>query len=314
MTEAGEARDFEGAAPRLRGLAYRLLGSWADAEDAVQDTFLKWEQADKGRIENPASWLTAVCTRRCLDMLKAAHRTRVDYVGAWLPEPIHTRAVHAPDDAMELAATLQTAFLLLLERLTPKERAAYLLYEIFEMPYPEIAATLGIQEAACRKLVSRARANVDQARVRHVTARERQEKLIAAFEAAIAGRGTDRLVGMLSEEIELCADGGGKVTATRSTLRGKAAVLRFVERGLRRFWADDEWQPADLNGAQGVVLRRDGAVTASMSFGYDEDGMVTRIFIVRNPDKLARLGELVPGANGSPTAFRGDRAEPAPNP
>ena len=129
---------FEAARPRLLGLAYRILGSRADAEDAVQDTFVKWQAADRSDVREPAAWLTTACTRRCLDILKAGARARVDYVGAWLPEPIATAAL-AAEDKLELAASLTTAFLLVLERLTPKERAAYLLHDIFETPYPAVA-------------------------------------------------------------------------------------------------------------------------------------------------------------------------------
>lgn len=148
---------FEARRRFLFGLAYRMLGTRADAEDAVQETFIKWLHADRGAIANPAAWLTSICTNLCVDMLRAAHRTRVDYVGSWLPEPIHTVADDTPESRLELASSLTTAFLLVLERLTPKERAAYLLHEIFDTPYPDIAATLGMQESACRKL-SRGRA------------------------------------------------------------------------------------------------------------------------------------------------------------
>src|SRR5690606_17716218 len=137
---AGEyGQVFEEERPRLVGLAYRILGSRADAEDAVQDTWLKWRLADAEAIDNPAAWLTATCTRRCIDMLRSAHRKRVDYIGAWLPEPIHTPVGHVAAENHEMAATLTTAFLLMLERLTPKERAAYLLREIFDMDYAAVA-------------------------------------------------------------------------------------------------------------------------------------------------------------------------------
>lgn len=175
---------FESRRRQLTGLAYRLLGSLAEAEDAVQDTFLKWREADQGTIDNPAAWLTTACTRRCLDLLKSARRKRVDYVGAWLPEPVHTVADGTPESSAELASSLSTAFLLLLERLSPKERAAYLLREIFDRPYPDVAAALGLQEAACRKLVSRARATIGRPAARYTAAPERQETLLAEFRQA----------------------------------------------------------------------------------------------------------------------------------
>ncbi|MEN4194546.1 sigma-70 family RNA polymerase sigma factor [Serratia marcescens] len=148
---------FESRRSFLIGLAYRILGSLADAEDAVQDTYIKWLHADRHSILNPAAWLTTVCTRRCLDLLRAAQQARVDYVGIWLPEPIQTAAAKTPEQTLELSSSLSTAFMLLLERLTPRERAAYLLHDIFDLPYADLATTLGGEETACRKLVSRAR-------------------------------------------------------------------------------------------------------------------------------------------------------------
>lgn len=177
---------FEEARPVLLGLAYRILGSRADAEDVVQDTFLKWQAAGRGEILNPLAWLKTICTRRSIDLLRSAHRARVSYVGAWLPEPIHTAV--GEGGAGGLAVSLTTAFLLMLERLTPKERAAYLLHDIFEQSYPEIAATLDLNEAACRQLMSRARSHIERAQVRHVTPLERQEELLSTFQSAIVRR------------------------------------------------------------------------------------------------------------------------------
>ncbi len=284
---------FEKARPMLVGLAYRILGSRADAEDAVQDTFLKWQKADKQGITNPASWLTTICTRRCIDLLRAAHRTRVDYVGPWLPEPVRDGTEDWEHAA--LGSSLTTAFLLLLERLTPKERAAYLLHEIFEVPYPEIAQAIELQEATCRKLVSRARAHIDKAKVRHVTPVERQEQLLAAFETAIASGSTRGLATLLSDDIELCADSGGKVPAILQVLRGKAEVLDFIARNLRQYWGTQQWVPTKINGTRGIVLQQGGRTTASVWFAYDPAGRATNIYIMRNPDKLSRLAATPEG-------------------
>lgn len=281
---------FENNRPMLMGLAYRILGSRADAEDAVQDTFIKWQMADKDDIENPAAWLTTACARRCIDLLRAAHRTRVDYVGPWLPEPVHTATEEMSEEKLSLTSSLTTAFLLLLERLTPKERAAYLLHEIFEVAYPDIAKALDMQESTCRKLVSRARANIDQARVRHVTPPERQDQLLAAFEAAIVSGHTEQFAALLSDEIELAADGGGKVPATLEVLRGKTSVLGFITQVLHANWNGYEWVVTDINGTRGVIVREDGATIASVSFAYDEEGRAAGIYIMRNPDKLSALG------------------------
>ena len=136
MAQRDDASAFEAARPMLLGLAYRILGSRAEAEDAVQDTYLKWQGADRSAIENPASWLTTLCTRRCIDLLRSARSARVDYVGAWLPEPIHASAEVDPGERLSLSSSLQTAFLLVLERLAPKERAAFLLHEVFDVSFP----------------------------------------------------------------------------------------------------------------------------------------------------------------------------------
>jgi RNA polymerase sigma-70 factor (ECF subfamily) len=290
MPDRDDLGVFERARPNLLGLAYRILGSRADAEDAVQDTFLKWRQADGGKIDNPAAWLTTICTRRCLDLLRAAHRSRVTYVGAWLPEPIHTPVEDDAESRLDLASSLTTAFLLLLERLTPKERAAYLLHEIFDVAYPEIAATLEMQETACRKLVSRAKANVDQAKVRQRIPLDRQDALLAAFQGAIASGATADLAALLSDDIRLTADGGGKAPAILEVLQGKAEVMAFVMGVLRQFWTALDWIPADINGGRGAILREGAATIATLSFAYDEAGRASDVYIMRNPDKLARLG------------------------
>lgn len=169
----------------------------------MQDTFLKWQAADREAIDTPHAWLTTACTRRCLDLLGNAHRARVDYVGAWLPEPIPTTAVSDAERSMQLADSLSTAFLLLLERLSPKERVAYLLHDIFDTPYAEIATMLELKEPACRKLVSRARANLLAAEQRHAPPRERQQALLEAFRLAITEGTTARLANLLSAEVRL---------------------------------------------------------------------------------------------------------------
>ncbi|MDR7133174.1 RNA polymerase sigma-70 factor (ECF subfamily) [Lysobacter niastensis] len=280
---------FEANRSLLMGLAYRILGSRADAEDAVQDTFLKWSEADHATIDNAASWLTTACTRRCIDVLRSAHRSRVDYVGSWLPEPIHTAVDDMQAEHALLASSLGTAFLLMLERLTPKERAAYLLHEIFDRPYPEIASILDMQETACRKLVSRARENIEKTHVRHVTPRPQQEQLLAAFESAVLSGDTSGLAGLLAEDIALRADGGGKVTAVREVLHGKQRVLDFLA-VMQRYWSDYRWVFMEINGSRGLSLEDDGGESAaSVTFDYDDAGRVRDIFIMRNPDKLGRL-------------------------
>ena len=183
------------------------------------------------------------------------------------------------------------AFLLLLERLAPKERAAYLLHDIFEQPYAQVAAVLGIQEATCRKLVSRARLNVGRPDARVAVTTERQETLLDAFRAAITTGATTNLAALMAEDIQLKADGGGKAATLLEPLSGKSSVLDFIASKLSGFWKTYEWRPAKINGMRGVLLFEDGRVAASLSFGFDVHGYLSGIFIMRNPDKLARLVE-----------------------
>lgn len=293
MTNRDDTGTFESVRPSFLGLAYRILGSRADAEDAVQDTYLKWLSAEREAITNPAAWLTTACTRRCLDLLRASHRKRVDYVGAWLPEPIQTSTETDTEAMLDLASSLTTAFLLLLERLTPKERAAYLLYEIFGTPYAEIAAMLEMEEAACRKLVSRAKAQIGKAWTRQVTPVERQDELLAAFHAAITTGTPGPLAALLSDDIRLTADGGGKVRTIESVLSGKSEVLPFLVERLHEWWQKYEWNEAVINGARGLLLSHDGVTIAAVGFAYDEANRAADIFIVRNPDKLSHLEPVV---------------------
>jgi len=290
MIDDSDLAAFEQARPALRGLGYRILGSLAEAEDAVQDTFVKWQAADRAAIETPQAWLTTVCTRRCLDLLKAADRARVDYVGPWLPEPVHTVTDGAP---AELAHSVTTAFLLLLDRLSPKERAAYLLREIFDHDYAEVARILGVQEAACRKLVSRAQAALRRDKPRQVVPPARQEELLDAFQLAVNSGATERLSALLAGDIALRADGGGKVAAAKRVLRGRDEVLAFLTGVLGRAWP--QWRQArqEINGSLGLVLFEGETIRASITFGFDAGGAVSDIYIMRNPEKFGGLSGAV---------------------
>lgn len=294
MLDAHDLAVFEAARPALRGLAYRILGSLAEAEDAVQDTFLKWQAAERASIETPRAWLTTVCTRRCLDLLKAGDRARVDYVGPWLPEPVETVVGDCPT---ELAASVTTAFLLLLERLTPKERAAYLLREIFDYDYARVAAALGLQEAACRKLVSRAQAAVRQEKQRQRVPPDQQQRLLDAFQRAVNSGATESLSALLADDIALRADGGGKVAAASRVLRGRDEVLAFVTRVLGRAWPQWRQVRREINGTLGMVLYEGAAIRASITFGFDAAGAVSDIYIMRNPEKFGGLDSGAPSVH-----------------
>ncbi|MFD2204221.1 RNA polymerase sigma factor SigJ [Kiloniella antarctica] len=289
MMEQDHISSFEKASPTLTGLAYRILGSFAEAEDAVQDTFLKWSQADKDKILNPKSWLMTVCTRRSLDLLKASHKSRVAYVGNWLPEPVGDDFKESPEDQTELASSVTTAFLLLLERLTPKERAAYLLREIFDYSYADLSGVLEASETTCRKLVSRAKKNVEASKVRQETPPDRQEELLKVFQAALLSGSPDELGTLLSEDIQLVADSGGKVIAVQDILQGKAGVLDFTLQTLGPVWREYEQIVTRLNGQLGLVLLQQGKVTAAVTFDYDDTNQLCNVYIMRNPDKLVRI-------------------------
>lgn len=276
---------FEEARPRLLGLAYRILGSRADAEDAVQDCFLKWRDADRSHIKTPVAWLSSVCTRRCLDILRAADRARVDYVGPWLPEPIQPATPPAVDE--KFAASLATAFLLLLERLTPKERAAYLLHDIFDQSYAEIAAMLEMDEAACRKLVSRARQNIGRDKVRHITPRETQDSLLRAFQSAVMNGSTTQLSAFLSSDIRMTTDTGGKTVAATRVLDGVDVFNALSQAHI--WWQGCQWEITDINGGRGAILTKDGQNALTISLACNEAGLISDIFITLNPDKLAHL-------------------------
>lgn len=285
---------FETHRPRLIGIAYRLLGSFSEAEDAVQDVFLRWLQNNSDRrIENPSGWLTKVCTNRCLDILKSAHNRRMSYVGPWLPEPLQTAIVGSSEDALALSSDLSTAFLVLLERLTPKERAAYLLREVFDYDYGDAAEILDMDPANCRKLVSRAREHLGMEGRRTTVAWSLQEALLKEFQRAIETGDTDDFAQLLSKSAQLHADGGGKATALEHVLAGADKIQSFVQDVLHIAWRGMEFQFSIINGDPGLVLLREGEVFGCVTCATKENTQVTNIFIVRNPDKLAHLGKQI---------------------
>ncbi|PHZ83878.1 RNA polymerase subunit sigma-24 [Paremcibacter congregatus] len=289
MNDQNSLDIFNNSSPTLMGLAYRILGSTCDAEDAVQDTYLKWQKADRGEIENPTAWLTTVCTRRCIDILRASHKSRVNYIGTWLPEPLQTTTGQSAEDKLELGSTLTTAFLLLLERLTPKERAAYLLHEVFDTSYTDIANTLEIKEASCRKLVSRARGHINQSKARFKTPIDKQKELLTAFQQALHNGDTANLSMLLSNDIELSADSGGKVIAIRGIIQGSNNILNFISEVLSPAWQEYKLITSEINNNLGLMLYHNGVLTGTVSFTYNIDCNVKDIYIMRNPDKLKTL-------------------------
>lgn len=281
--------EFEKARPQLLGVAYRLLGSYSEAEDAVQDTAYKWFASEASLPDNPIAWLTAVCTTRCLDVLKSAQKKRMEYVGPWLPEQLETTTDSTPEARLEIASTLSTAFLLLLERLTPKERAAYLLHDIFDTPHSGIAQMLGISEASARQLASRGRKHVQDGNVRHIPPQEQQESLLKGFQAALTTGDVNAFAKTLCDDVDLRADSGGVVIATRHVLRGKDTVVQFLNSVLVPAWSQLRLEEKTVNGLPGIMLWDGNSPHALVSFAYATEGQIQNIFVLREPEKLRRL-------------------------
>jgi RNA polymerase sigma-70 factor (ECF subfamily) len=273
--------------PRLFGVAYRMLGSVADAEDVVQETYLRWQEvagSDAG-IESPSAYLTTMVSRRCLDELRSARRRREAYVGPWLPEPLLADEQVDPAATTELADTLSTAFLVVLEALSPAERAAFLLHDVFGYEYPELARILGRGEPACRQLVTRARRRLAERRPRFEVSPEEHTRLLNEFLQASSRGDLDGLVGLLAEDAVLQADGGGVVTAARNPIRGADRVARWVLGAIAKTPPGIAVEIAPVNGLPGVVVRLDGALFGVMSLDVRR-GRIQGIFLQVNPEKL----------------------------
>jgi RNA polymerase sigma-70 factor (ECF subfamily) len=275
---------FEGARPRLRGLAYRMLGSVADAEDVVQDAWLRWRGADASSVRDPDGFLVRVVTRLCLDRMKSARSRRETYVGTWLPEPWVE-----PDDAMETADSAAVAFLLALERLTPAERAAFLLHDIFDQPFEQVAAALDRTPEACRQLAARARRHVREAKPRARPDRAAAEALVDAFFQAARTGDLASITALLAEDAVLVTDGGGRRVAALNPVYGRERILRLAEGLARKFplEADAAWTRMPVNGQPGFLITERAGLT---TYALDVDqGVITAIYVVRNPEKLRHL-------------------------
>lgn len=273
---------------RLVRLAYRMLGSTAEAEDVVQDAWLRWQRVDRAGVREPAAFLTRTVTRLCLDAMKSARARRETYVGNWLPEPI----VEAADDAPrpdELTLTLMLA----LERLSPLERAAFLLHDVFDVALEEVATTLGRDAAAVRQLAVRARRHVRAARPRYPVERAEGERIARAFFAASSSGDLGALRAILAQDVTVRSDGGGKVWAFRNPIVGLERVLRLYA-GLRRKLAGQPpllLAPTWIDGLPGYVSRERDAVLQTTALAI-EAGRIAAVYVIRNPDKLQHVSRL----------------------
>ena len=287
-TPSNRAELFERYRARLFGIAYRMLGSVDDANDLVQEAYLRWHQADVAEIRAPEGWLVAVMTRLSIDRLRRAETERERYVGHWLPEPIATGARDAPDRNVELASDLSMAFLVLLERLAPEERAAFLLREVLDADYGEIARVLEKSESACRQMVHRARTRVREERPRFAVASETKERLVRHFLSALEAGDQATLLAVVAEDATFVSDGGGRVSSVRNVIRGADRVVRLLL-GLERKYDGVlthrvEW----LNGEPALVSRAGDHLVCTTSIAIEGERVVG-FYRVLNPDKLRHV-------------------------
>ena len=284
------AATFEGERKRLTMLAYRMLGRWSEAEDAVQDAYLRWQAADHAAIETPAAWLTTVIVRLCLDRLRRAKASREVYVGPWLPEPILTmEGGERREETMEsFADDLSLGLMVVLERLGPEERAAFILREAFDSSYAEIAAALAKNEAAVRQLVSRARERVRTERPRFRAEPETHQRLMTEFLSAVAANDTARLIAIMKSDVRFVSDGGGKAPAAMRIVDAPAEVARLVLHLAGAKGGPQAMKFVTVNGVPSIWFR-DGQGFETVAQLDIDGGKVCAIYIVRNPEKLAHL-------------------------
>jgi RNA polymerase sigma-70 factor, ECF subfamily len=289
-TEDEVAQTFEPHRRSLTGLAYRMLGSLAEAEDIVQDAYLRWHSTDRGRVADPRAYLSSTVARLCLDHLKSARVRRETYVGPWLPEPIIDASALAPDTASELADDISVALMLTLERLSPLERAAFILHDVFDMNFGAIAKVLDRKAATCRQLAARARAHVHEDRPRFNASAEEAARLSDAFHRVMLSGDITGFGRLLAEDAVMYTDGGGKRSAALHPIRGSDEIIRFFtaiarQGSLQRISAI---RRQVLNGLPGFVIVDDDGAVQTLALGIHE-GRIAAIYAVRNPEKLGHL-------------------------
>ncbi|MEV1024582.1 RNA polymerase sigma-70 factor [Streptomyces sp. NPDC050264] len=284
------AEEFESHRPRMFGLAYRLLGSAEEAQDTVQDAYLRLSATEPGSIDHLGAWLAKVVTNLCLNRLTSARVRREQYTGPWLPEPVLTSdGTLGPLESAERRDSVSCALLLLLERLTPTERAVYVLREAFAYGYREIAGVLDLGEANCRQLYRRAAGRIATPQPRFEPSERIHRELVEAFVEAARDGDLTTLEKSLAADVTWWSDGGGKVTAARRPIEGREKVLRFLAGGRERFAAGLEFTTAEVNGVAALVASAGGAVFGVVSFEVREGAIVTAR-AVTNPDKLGFVG------------------------
>ena len=284
-----DAALFEAERRRLMALAYRMLGSLTEAEDAVQEAYLRWHAVDRGAVASPRAFLSMVVTRLCLDQLKSARTRRETYVGPWLPEPVLDTAALDAETASEYAQDLTVALMLTLERLSPLERAAFLLHDVFDLDFAGVAHALGRNEAACRQLAARAREHVRAERPRFTASAEEGARLAEAFREAAKSGDASAMAQLLAQDAVLYSDGGGKRIAALNPIYGADKIARFFAGVMKKEDASG-WRvrAARINGLPGYVFADAEGTLRTVAFEFC-DGRIVAIYLVVNPDKLQRV-------------------------
>jgi RNA polymerase sigma-70 factor (ECF subfamily) len=282
---------FEELRRRLFGIAYRMIGTTADAEDIVQEVYLRWHQADTEEIRSAEAWLVSVVTRLSIDKLRRASVEREKYNGPWLPEPLIASTSPTPEEELETAFNLSMAYMVLLERLTPIERAAFLLHDVFDCAYPLIANILRKSEAACRQVVHRARQRVRSEQSRFKANDAALRSLINQFMAAADAGDDVTLLSLFAKDATLTSDGGGVVPAARKVVHGRSRIARLYLLLAKRLGGRLRKKIMTINGEPGLVMYLDGAPLATTSFETDGES-ITALYTVLNPQKLRGLSNV----------------------
>jgi RNA polymerase sigma-70 factor (ECF subfamily) len=284
---------FDQYRPRLFGIAYRMLGTRDDAEDILQEAYIRWHSADRETIESPEAWLVSVVTRLAIDRLRKAYVQRETYIGPWLPEPLVTDPAMSPEVRAEFKSDVSTAFMVMLERLSPPERAVFLLHDVFEMAYAEIARIVAKSEEAVRQIVSRARTRVRSDKQRFKADEKSRASLIKKFIDASHAGDEKTLMSIFAEDVALTSDGGGVVNAARRTIYGSKRLTRLYTLTIGKLRDNYHLatQMTTINGEPGIIEFLDGKPFAATTFSIAE-GKIMSIYRVMNPEKLKTMENL----------------------
>ena len=292
MVSSTDVETFTALRPRLFSIAYRMLGIRADAEDVVQDAWLRWHGSDAAALQSAEAWLVTVTTRLAIDRLRTRKVERESYIGWWLPEPLVELDERTPESAAEMASDVSVAFMWVLERLSADERAAFLMRQVFDQDYADIAAMLNKSEASCRQLVHRAQERVQQERPRHAVTKDTHRELLTRFMHAAARGDRAAMKAMMSDEVQLVADGGGKVNSFLKIQHGAARVAGIFWSLEHQFPSQVAYRQALVNGEPGLLRYVGGKLESAQSFIVD-GGRIVAVFIIRNPDKLTTIPQSI---------------------